>query len=201
MATIASPYGLKPVNLIGGLPFSGSTRNFKINPAGHANNIFNGNIVALDANGYVTLMTATGADGTTNAFPAGTIGVFMGCSYYNAQGQLIFSQYYPAGTTGDVTAIVVDDDRTVFQVQANGAVAQSKLGENVFLANAQSTNTGSIRTGNSNVAVSASSQTAAAAFRVVGFVDSTTSTVGDAFTDILVKFNPGQHSYTNAVGI
>lgn len=201
MASVASPYGLRPVNLIGGLPYAGSTRNFLIDPAGHANNIYNGSIVALNANGYITLVTATGADGTTNAFPAGTVGVFMGCSYFNAQGQLIFSQFYPANTTGVVNCFVVDDDRAVFQVQANGAVAQSKMGENVFLAAAQSTNSGSTRTGNSTVAVSATSQTAAAGFRIVGFVDSTTSTVGDAFTDILVKFNPGQHSYSNATGI
>jgi len=25
--------------------------------------------------------------------------------------------------------------------------------------------------------------------------------LGDAFTDILVKFNPGYHSYSNAVGL
>ena len=201
MASTAAPYGLRPVNLVGGLPYAGSTRMFKIDPAGHANNIFYGGIVAINANGYVTLMTATGADGTTNAFPAGTIGVFMGCEFTNTQGQRIWSQFYPANTTGDVNVYVVDDDRAVFQVQANGSVAQSKMGENVFLSAAQSTNSGSTRTGNSNTSVSATSQTAAAAFRIVGFVESTTSTVGDAFTDVLVKFNPGQHSYSNATGI
>jgi hypothetical protein len=37
---------------------------------------------------------------------------------------------------------------------------------------------------------------------VVGFVNMQGfSTVGDNFTDILVKFNPGYHSYSNAVGI
>jgi hypothetical protein len=44
--------------------------------------------------------------------------------------------------------------------------------------------------------------TTTAAFRVVGFVDMVGfSTVGDAYTDILVKFNPGYHSYSNAVGL
>jgi hypothetical protein len=38
---------------------------------------------------------------------------------------------------------------------------------------------------------------AAAAFRVVGFV----SEAGDAFTDVLVKFNPSAHSYLNNVGL
>jgi hypothetical protein len=44
--------------------------------------------------------------------------------------------------------------------------------------------------------------TTTAAFRVVGFVDMVGfSTVGDAYTDILVKINPGYHSFTNAVGL
>jgi hypothetical protein len=40
-------------------------------------------------------------------------------------------------------------------------------------------------------------QTTAAAFRIVGFA----STPGDAFTDVLVKFNPSAHSFLNNVGL
>ena len=210
MASTASPYGFRAVNELGGLPYAGSTRSFLIDPAGYSNNIFNGSLVYVGADGYLQLVTATGADGTTNAFPTGSgggavltgaIGVFVGCSYVNAQGQQIWSQYYPAGTTGVVSALVIDDDRTVFQVQAAGTISQTELGNNVYLANAQSTSTGSTQTGNSNIAVNATAVTTSAAFRIVGFVESTTSTVGDAYTDILVKFNPGYHSYSNAVGL
>ena len=206
MASTASPYGFKAVNEIGGLPYAGSTRTFLINPAGYSNNIFNGSLVYVATNGYLQLVTADGSDGTTNAFPAGTTltgatGVFVGCSYVNAQGQQIWSQYYPANTTGVVTAMVIDDPNTVFQVQADGSVAQAGLGANVTLANAQTTSTGSTTTGNSNIAVSATTKTTTAPFRIIGFVNSTTSQVGDAYTDLLVKWNPGWHSYTNVVGI
>lgn len=197
MALTASPYGLRPVNRVDGLPYAGATQEFLINPAGVATNIFNGSIVAVNADGYVELMTATGADATTNAFPAGTIGVFVGCEYINAQGQVINSQFYPSGTTGVVKAFVVTDPNVVFQAQLDGAGAQAILGANTFLAAVQSTSTGSTRTGNSTVALDATVQTAAAAFRVVGFA----SAPGEAFTDVLVKFNPGQHSYLNATGI
>lgn len=205
MASTAAPYGFKAVNELGGLPYAGSTRSFVINPAGYNTNIFNGSIVYVASTGYLQLATATGADGTTNAFPAGTtltgaVGVFVGCSYVNAQGQTIYSQYYPANSLNAI-AFVVDDDRAVFQVQADGAVAQAKLGENVFLANAQSTSTGSTTSGNSNIAVSATSQTTTAAFRIVGFAQGPNQAPGDAYTDILVKFNPGYHSYSNAVGL
>ena len=102
-----------------------------------------------------------------------------------------------------ITAYVIDDDRAVFQVQAAGTLAQTALGMNVFLNAVQSTSTGSTTTGNSNTAVSISAAaTSGYAFRVVGFADVPGfSTVGDAFTDILVKFNPGAHSYSNATGV
>lgn len=198
MASTASPYGLRPVNRVDGMPYAGATDTFLINPAGTATNIFYGSIVALDTNGYLVLMTSdTGSDDSTNAFPAGTIGVFVGCEYVNAQGQIINSQYYPSGTTGVVKAKVVTDPNVVFQAQLDGSGGQAVLGANTFLAAVQSTSTGSTQTGNSTSALDATVQTAAAAFRIVGFA----STPGDAYTDVLVKFNPGQHSYLNATGI
>jgi hypothetical protein len=101
----------------------------------------------------------------------------------------------------NAVAFVIDDDRAVFSVQANNTVATSALGQNVFLANIQSTLTGSTTTGNSNIAVSASATAATAAFRIVGFVNNAQSQPGDAYTDLLVKFNPGYHSYTIAIGL
>ena len=202
MASTASPYGLRAVNELGGLPYAGSTRTFLIDPAGYNTNIFNGSIVAINTSGYINIVTTNGDDSTP--FPAGTIEVFVGCSYYNAQGQLIFSQYYPANTTGVVQAFVIDDDRAVFQVQADGSVAQTGLGMNAYLAAVQSTSTGSTTTGNSNTALDASTLAATSgfAFRIVGFANVPGfSQVGDAYTDVLVKFNPGYHSYTNAVGV
>ena len=198
MAATASPNGLRAVNLIGGLPYAGSTRSFPITPAGYASNIFNGFVVKIHTDGYINVVTEDGSTGSP--FPAGTIGVFVGCSYTNSMGQTVYGQYYPSGALNGI-AYVVDDDRAVFQVQADGAVGQTSLGQNVLLANAQSSSTGSTATGNSNVAVSSTAQAGTAAFRIVGFVDSTTSTVGDAKTDLLVKFNIGQHSYTNATGV
>ena len=203
MAATASPYGLKPVNQLGGLPYAGSTRQFLIDPAGYAVNIFNGSIVALNTSGYLNVVVTNGDASTP--FPAGTIGVFVGCSYVNAQGQVVYAQFYPAGTTGVVTAYVVDDDRTVFQVQSVGTVAQAALGANVYLNAVQSTSTGSTVTGNSNSAIVIGSTAAATtgwAFRVVGFPNMVGfSVVGDAFTDVLVKFNPVAHSYSNPAGI
>jgi len=201
MATTAAPYGLKPVNRVDGMPYAGAIQSFLINPAGLATNLFNGQVVIINADGYVALATGTGADQTTASISGttgvGAIGVFVGCEYINAQGQLIFSQYYPANTTGVVKANVVTDPNVVFQGQLDGAGAQTVLGTNTFFAAAQSTSTGSTQTGNSTSALESTVVLTAAAFRIVGFV----STPGDAYTDVLVKFNPGAHQYTNNVGL
>jgi hypothetical protein len=197
------------VNELGGLPYAGSTRQFLINPAGYNTNIFNGSLVFVNTSGFLQIATATGADATTNGFPTGTantgcVGVFVGCTFTNpSTKQKQFSQYWPTGTVAsDALAYVVDDDRAVFQVQADGSVTAAALGANVYLSAAQSTSTGSTTSGNSTTSVSATAQTASAAFRVIGFVDMVGfSQVGDAYTDILVKFNPGYHSYSNAVGL
>jgi hypothetical protein len=205
MATTASPYGLRPVNRVDGMPYAGATQTFLIDPAGEATNIFYGQVVIIGDDGYLALSTATGEDITTNNLGGsgvGAIGVFVGCEYFNAQGQLIFSQYYPSGTTGVVSAKVITDPNVVFQAQLDGSGAQTVLGTNTFFAAAQSTSTGSTQTGVSNSALDATVQTAAAAFRIVGFVElEGFSTIGDAFTDVLVKFNPSAHSYTNNVGL
>ena len=208
MASTSSPYGFKAVNELGGLPYAGSTRSIPI-ASGYGTNIYNGSLVYVQSTGYLAIATSTGADATTNGFPTGTantgcVGVFVGCSYTApSTKQKVFSQYWPTGTVAsDAVAYVVDDDRAVFQVQADGSLTIAALGANVVLSAVQSTSTGSTTTGNSTTSVSATAQTTTGAFRVIGFVDMVGfSTVGDAYTDILVKFNPGYHSYSNAVGL
>ena len=205
MASTASPYGLRPVNRVDGMPYAGATQTFLIDPAGEATNIFYGQVVIIGADGYLAISTATGADVTTNNLGGssiGAIGVFVGCEYVNAQGQVINAQYYPSGTTGVVTAKVITDPFVTFQAQLDGSGAQTVLGTNTFFAAVQSTSTGSTTTGNSTSALESTVVTTAAAFRIVGFVElEGFSEIGDAFTDVLVKFNPSAHSYLNNVGL
>jgi hypothetical protein len=205
MATTAAPYGLKPVKRADGMPYAGATSQYLIDPAGEATNLFYGQVVIIGADGYIALATGTGADLTSNSISGtsgvGAIGVFVGCEYVNAQGQVIFSQYYPSGyaapTGTSIKAYVVDDPNVLFQAQLDGSGAQTIIGTNTFFAAAQSTSTGSTATGNSTSALDATVQTAAAAFRVVAHV----SPASDAYPDVLVKFNPGAHQMTNNVGL
>ena len=200
MASTAAPYGLKPVNLIGGQPYAGSTRQIKI-ASGYDTNIFNGSVVSIVTAGTLEIVTTVGSN--SSVFPAGTVGVFVGCSYTDPNSkQKVFAQYWPASTVAsDAVGYVVDDPDVVFQIQADASIAQAGLGANAPLAAVQSTSTGSTVTGNSTTALDATVATTTQAFRIVDFVDSPNSSVGDAFTDVLVKFNIAQHSYTNATGI
>jgi len=202
MATTAAPYGLRPVKRLDGLPYSGATSSYLIDPAGEATNLFYGQVVILGADGYVALCTATGADATTNNLGGssiGALGVFVGCEYVNAQGQVIFAQYYPSGTAngGPIKAYVVDDPFVLFQAQLDGSGAQTIIGTNTLFPTVQSTSTGSTATGNSTSALDATVQVTAGAFRIVSFVSPTS----DAFPDVLVAFSNGFHRYTNNVGL
>lgn len=203
MATTAAPYGLRPVKRVDGMPYAGAVSTFLIDPSGVNTNIFYGSVVNINANGFINIVTGTGADATTNDWPTGStsatgaIGVFVGCNFINGQGQLIFSQFYPSGTTGVVQALVIDDPMVLFEAQLDGTATQAAVGANTFFAAAQSTSTGNTRTGNSTSALDATVVTVSAALRIVGFA----SPVSDAFPDVLVKINPGFHSMSVNTGI
>jgi hypothetical protein len=177
---INAPYGLKPINLIGGQVFAGSTREYPI-PYGYSTNIFYGDIVGLTRGGVQRLSVSTGTLGTVT-------GVFLGCSYTNpTTKQKQFAQYWPASTAaGDAVAIVCDDPDTVFKaVVCNTGTtvasgARAMIGQNLAMIN----NTGNVNTGDSANALLAPSDTPATTdalpIRVLGLVPDTVVTLGTA---------------------
>ena len=174
--TVSAPYGLKPVNLIGGQVFAGSTRNIPIQ-YGSATSIYYGDFVRVIRGNVMRLGITT--DGTAQ----GMVGIFLGCSYTNPlTKQLTFSQYWPGGTlAGDAQAIVCDDPDTVFKavVCSSGTTVASgsyaMIGQNYGVLD----NTGSSTTGDSAVALaySATLTTSTLPCRVVGVVPDTASSV------------------------
>lgn len=201
MATTAAPYGLRPVRRVDGTPYAGATNTYLIDPAGVANNIFYGSIVQLTAAGYIELADGTGKDITTNNFGGASIGaagVFVGCEYVNAQGQVIHSQYYPSGTTGVVKCKIVDDPMVLFQAQLDAVSGQDDVGTITGFATAQhATTSGNTATGNSTMALDADVQTTVGGLMICGFVSPTT----DTYPDVLVKFTVGGHRLTMSTGV
>lgn len=205
--TVDAPYGLKPVNLIGGLPFAGATRQIPIGNA-YGTSIFNGDVVQLNSSGNVIITTLQNNATAVN----GVIGVFLGCSFTNpTTKQKQFSQYYPASTAADdIMAYVSDDPNALYKVvNVTSNVADSTTGgllpaylsrANSFGTNAELVlNTGLTNTGNSRMGVFINNVTSALPFRVVDVVTDTANSSGN-FVEFIVKFNAGYHAYNNAVG-
>jgi hypothetical protein len=159
---VSAPYGIKPVNLIGGQVFAGSTRNLPI-AYNYGTAIYYGDPVQLSA-GYI-IAAPGGASLTGATYLKATVGIFLGCYYTNpTTKQRQYAQYYPGSVlAGDITAIVADDPDQVFQVavtnSASGTTISSipsgMVGNNL----AGNTLTGSASTGNSAAAVVASATT------------------------------------------
>ena len=195
MATSATPNGAEPVNTLSASgSYSGKVRHIKI-ASGYATAIFYGDFVKLVAAG-----TAEKAAVTTSVV-AGTVGIFVGCSYTDpSTSQLTFNQLFPASTAAsDIMAYVVDDPKLVFKMQGDEAIAQTGLGNNISAVSTA----GSTAIGRSKNALDGGSiaTTNTLPLRVLEFVEGPNSTVGDAFTDCLVTYLPLSHAYETKLGV
>ena len=202
--TVSAPYGLKPVNLIGGQVFAGATRLMQIatsNNVGYATSIFYGDLVKRISDGTIEKDT-----GTTTATP---FGVFLGCSFTNAStGQIQQQQFYPASQAvkagTQIFAVVADDPDTLFQVvSCSGTTVVagmgiSAIGNNIALIQ----NAGSTTTGNSAVAIDEGTQntTNTLPIRIIDVVRET-ATGADTFVEFIVKINATMHQYNNSTGV
>ena len=197
--TVSAPYGLKPVNLIGGQVFAGATRLMEI-ASGYATNIFFGDLVKRVAAGTIEKDT-----GTATATPCG---VFMGVQFTNGStGQVQQQQFYPASQSiasgTKIFAVVADDPDTLFQVAVVSGttvisgVGISAIGNNGTLVQ----NAGSTTSGNSAVALlDSTATTITLPIRIIDVVWDT-ATAADNFPEVIVKINATMHQYNNATGV
>ena len=207
--TVDKPYGLKPINLIGGQVFAGATRQMEIATTanvGYGTSIFYGDLVKRVTGGTIEKDT-----GTTTATPCG---VFLGCTFVNSStGQVQQQQFYPASTSvaagTKIFAFVADDPDTLFQVVSCSsgttvaAIGIDAIGANIALIQ----NAGSAATGNSAVAIDEGTQdtTSTLPIRIIDVVRDTVitdpSTGAQTFPEFIVKINIGTHQYTNSTGV
>jgi hypothetical protein len=191
MAAVASPYGFVPVNRLGGYE-NGSFRQLKVTNS-YTSSIFFGDIAELVAAGTIELDSSA-----TSTRP---IGIFQGCSYTDPSlNYKVFAQMWTASTVStDILAHIADDPRQVFKVQGEGSFTQAMLGLNAEVSTYVAGNT---KFGKSVLSLEATTPatTNTFPFRTIDFVDGPDSTVGDAFTDMLVIWNAGIHQYDLALG-
>jgi hypothetical protein len=209
--TVSAPYGLDPINLIGGQVFAGSTRTLPITTSSVNYNtaIFNGDVVQLTSTGTVIVSTLAGQSSAV----AGVVGVFLGCSYTSPYTkQKVYAQYWPGASSGitDAVAYINDDPDTLYKVASVGSTAngtglviapvqQTALGENCVLV----LNTGSTNTGDSAIGIYSAGTLTSLPMRIVDLVPDTAyvSSGNLVYPEVIVKFNFGYHSYYNAVGV
>ena len=197
--TVSAPYGLKPVNLIGGQVFAGSTRSMEI-ASGYATSIFYGDLVKRVSGGTIEKDT-----GTTTATPCG---VFLGVSFTNSStNQVQQQQFYPASQAiksgTKIFAVVADDPDTLFQAAVvSGTTTISGVGITAIGNNATLVqNAGSSTTGNSAVAILDSTATTnTLPVRIIDVVRDT-ETTSDNFPEVIVKINATMHQYNNSTGV
>lgn len=219
MALQNAPYGLKPVNLIGGQHFNGGAmREYKV--AADTTAFYFGDVVSLSSAGLPARVTstpvavkipATSADAT-----AGIVGVCVGVRFVNpATKQSMWAQYLPANavTAGytDIWVLVNDDYDQIYRIQGNAALGTfnsgtggsgwpGAIGKNAALA----WGTPNATTGLSDAVLKIDTNggsLAATSTLAMRVVDVVRGTEGDAYPEFLVKFNVGVHSYTNSLGV
>jgi hypothetical protein len=197
MAATSGPYGLRPVQKLGSLPFAGGIRQYGLS-ANSATGFFTGDLVQVAA-GVPLVCTATPT--TTWTTLKNPTGIFMGCEYVNSSNQKVYAPYLPANAiTGGATGVVIyllEDPFAVFQVQGAGSIPTTAIGKNVALYNFGS---GSTITGLSSIQItSAVGTTSTLAMRIVDVpILLGVSAPGDAYTDVYCVFNFGVHGYLNS---
>ena len=193
--TVSGPYGLVPINLIGGQVFAGATRQIPI-ATNSSTAIFFGDVVKLGSDGTLSKDTGTSA--------ATPVGVFLGCTYTDPVFGTTFRQFYP-GTTSitDIEAYVQDDPDALYKVAVVSTgtnisyVTRANVGENAVLVQT----TGSTITGDSKVAVSSTTGTTSSwPIRIIDVIPETQSSAG-SYTEVVVKWTQGMHQYLNPTGV
>jgi hypothetical protein len=215
--TVSAPYGLKPINLIGGQVFAGATRQRRI--ASGAASIGFGDPVIFVNDGTIAVSTST-----TTAPATGFAGVFLGCQFVSAvTGQPTWSQSWTSGTAVKantfIYAYVCEDPDQLFQVavvtgttvvSTSSGLTYTNINNNVALvANTLNTNTGDSQQA---ILLSSADVTATLPVRIVDLVPDTAfvSSGTTYYPEAIVKFNApyvsgqtvaGGHAYYNPVGL
>lgn len=184
MTTSATPYGLRvashqsagarPKAIDGGIA------------TGYASSLYYGAPVTLNTNGTITIATTTSP----------LIGMFAGCRYTPTPTDLVkVTQSWVGGTTyvaGSMTAWIYgyDDQELMYEIQANGSLAQAAIGDQANPVNPSSgTGDFSLCSLNSSLAGAGSSGT----FRILDVVPRPNNAWGDSFTVVYVQIAAHQY--------
>jgi hypothetical protein len=154
--------------------------------SGYASAIYQGSPVTITS-GKLAVATSGAGNRVT--------GAFQGVEFIDATGKPNYSTFWPASqaTKGslDATAYITRDAWLVYEIQADGSVAQSNVGNQAAIVNAGS---GSTTTGLSSAALNTSTLSSSTVnqLRVVGISPTADNVFGDSYTIVQVQIS--QHT-------
>lgn len=182
MSATSAPFGLRPAFHPSGLDRAVALADGIASAYG--SNILKGQPVKLDTGG--TIVVAAAGDSFQ--------GAFAGTEWTDTTGRRRVSNYWPASTayqTGSCIAYYYADPLIVYEIQADGSVAQSAIGDEADLSN---TTAGSNVTGLSQATISSTLVGAgnSGQMRIVDLAPYPDNAWGDAYTIVRATINESQ---------
>ena len=190
MSSTNAPFGMRPSFHPSGLDRAVALADGIA--SGYASNILKGQPVKLDTSGVIQAAAAG------DAF----LGAFAGFEWTDTTGRRRVSNYFPANTaytTGSAIAYFYNDPNIVYDIQADGSLAQTALGAQADFTNATA---GSTTTGLSQCTISSTVVAAgsSAQMKIVGLTPGVDNAWGDAYTVVQVQVNESQfNASVNAI--
>ena len=183
MSAISAPFGLRPAFFPTGLERAQALANGIV--SAYSSDILKGQPVKYVTAGVIQPVTST------EAF----VGAFAGVEWTDTTGRRRVSNYWPASTayqTGSCVAYFYNDPLIVYEIQADGSVAQSAVGDN---ANFSNLTAGSNVTGLSQCTMSATltGTSTYGQLRIVDLAPYPDNAWGDAFT--IVRVQIAEHQF------
>jgi len=186
MTTTATPFGMRPVQHM-----TGSIRPRVANgliASGYASSIYKYGPVTMQTTGLLAAAT------TAQDF----IGALAGVEYTDPNGYYRISKYWPANTTyqaGSCTVAFWDDPSLIYEMQANGSITQTAIGDQSDFVNPGA---GSTVTGESTAALNSTLAGAGVQgqLRILGLVPLDGNAWGDAYTMVTVQI--ARHQYVTS---
>ena len=185
MSAINAPFGLRPAYFPTGLERAQALANGIT--SGYGSNILKGQAVQYSPGAGVILPVV---DTTTNS--GNVAGAFAGVEWTDTTGRRRVSNYWPSGTSGtSIVAYFYNDQQIVYEIQADGSVAQTAIGNE---ANFSNFTAGSTTTGLSQMTLSATlvGSGNTGQVRIVDLAPYPDNAWGDAYTIVRVQISKPQ---------
>jgi hypothetical protein len=188
MSATNAPFGLRPAFHPSGLDRAQALANGIT--SGYSSSILKGQPVKYVTGGVIQPAAAG------DAF----VGAFAGVEFTDTTGRRRVSNYWPASTayqTGSCVAYFYADQNIVYEIQADGSLAQTSLGDEADLSNvtAGSTTTGLSQCTLSTTLVGAGNS---AQCRIIDIAPYPDNDWGDAYT--IVRINISEYQFAPAAG-